>query len=100
MIEKDKLFPNDILKQKKYLIYQVYNENECKQAILMLNKYNEISKTIIYDYYEKINNDMKDDEDDGDENMNNNIDSKKKKKKIVILLLMNYIWDLCIYIKC
>lgn len=77
-IEKDKLFPNDVLKQKKYLVYKVYNENECKQAILMLNKYNEINKTIIYEYYDKIKIDMKDD-DDNDEEMD-----KDKKKKIIM----------------
>jgi len=59
MIEKDEIFPNDVLKNKKYLIYKNFNENDCKSAILMLNKYNTTNKTIIYDYLDKMNNDEK-----------------------------------------
>merc|ERR1712228_1065420 len=57
VIEKDKIFPNDVLKQKKFLVYKQMNENDCKQALLMLNKYNQIQKTLVYDYVQRISDD-------------------------------------------
>eukprot|EP00484_Ammonia_sp_Unknown_P027662 CAMPEP_0197038126 /NCGR_PEP_ID=MMETSP1384-20130603/15136_1 /TAXON_ID=29189 /ORGANISM="Ammonia sp." /LENGTH=604 /DNA_ID=CAMNT_0042468521 /DNA_START=27 /DNA_END=1841 /DNA_ORIENTATION=- len=53
-IEKDKLFPNDVLKQKKFLVYKQVNASECEKALQLLEKYNQISKTVIYDYYQQI----------------------------------------------
>jgi len=57
LIEKDKIFPNDVLKQQKFLVYNNLNENDCKQALLMLDKYTKINKTVIYDYWDKMNQD-------------------------------------------
>merc|ERR1712176_244144 len=57
VVEKDKIFPNDSLKDQRFLVYKKMNENDCKQALLMLNKYNATQKTLIYDYVQKIADD-------------------------------------------
>merc|ERR1712129_229346 len=54
LVKKDEIFPNDVLKQTRFLIYKSVNTNDCKQALLMLEKYSETKKTLIYDYVQKI----------------------------------------------
>eukprot|EP01083_Nonionella_stella_P022312 61732_1 len=54
VIEKDEIFPDDAMRNRKYLVYNKMNENECKQAIAMLNQYGVQKKSIVYEYWNKI----------------------------------------------
>ena len=56
VVERDELFPDDVLRTKKFLVYSKVNVTECNEALSMLKAFGETEKTIVFEVMERIEN--------------------------------------------
>eukprot|EP00485_Elphidium_margaritaceum_P001542 CAMPEP_0202686926 /NCGR_PEP_ID=MMETSP1385-20130828/2675_1 /ASSEMBLY_ACC=CAM_ASM_000861 /TAXON_ID=933848 /ORGANISM="Elphidium margaritaceum" /LENGTH=620 /DNA_ID=CAMNT_0049341607 /DNA_START=84 /DNA_END=1943 /DNA_ORIENTATION=+ len=80
VVEKDAIFPDDELKQKKFLVYRDYDEAECASAVEKLKRYTAVTTTMVYAYYEQIAAEQKADDDDDDDDDQEIVAQKEKKQ--------------------
>jgi len=52
--EPDELFPDDVLRSKKFLVYPKVNVAECKEALAMLAQFSETEKSVVHDVMDRI----------------------------------------------
>jgi len=54
VVERDELFPDDVLRTKKFLVYSTVNVSECNEALSMLQSFSETEKTLVFEVLERI----------------------------------------------
>jgi len=54
VVERDELFPDDVLRSNKFLVMKSVNTKDCNEALSMLAAFSETEKTLVYDVMDRV----------------------------------------------